>query len=170
MHIGDKIDLNQHGSLKGKSTTSQLLVQMETIMYYMEDGQNCEIIYLDFSKAYNRVDHKILLSKLEKMGICDKTLGLIRHWLTNRRQRVKVGEALSDWDDMVSGIPQGSVLGPLLFIFFIWDLKLRAEDLVDPKIQSRILKYIDDSKLIACVKTVQDVESLQEHLQVGESE
>ena len=88
-------------------------------MEFMNDGSNCELIYLDFSKAYDRVDHKILLSKLEAMGISGKTHKLISHWLTNRRQRTKVEDSLSEWDKVVSGIPQGRVFGPLIFILFI---------------------------------------------------
>ena len=85
----------------------------------IKDGANCEVIYLDFSKAYDKVDQTIALGKMWEMEIQGKNLKLIQHWLTNRRQRVKVGDSLSEWEEVISGIPQGSVLGPLIFILYI---------------------------------------------------
>ena len=87
------IDDDQHGSQSGRSTLTQLLVQQEAVLKMLEGGENVEIVYLDFSKTYDRVDHRILLSKL------------ISHWLTNRVQRVKVNKSLSSWERMISGIP-----------------------------------------------------------------
>ena len=88
--------MTQHGSLKGLSTMSQLLCQIDTIFEMIKDGDNCEVIYLDFSKAYDKIDHHIALQKMSRMGVCDKNLKLIEHWLMNRRQRVKVEDSLSE--------------------------------------------------------------------------
>ena len=155
------MDITQHGSIKGMSTTSQLLEQIKYVHEILENGSNLELIYLDFSKAYDRVDHKILLSKLEKMGIIGKNLNFIEHWLTQRKQRVKVADSLSQWDEMISGIPQGSVLGPLLFILFIWDLGMDLREIHDPKIMVKLLKYIDDTKIIGKVSNEDEIEVFQ---------
>ena len=146
---------------------TQLLKQVEMIFDFTDDGSGCDIIYLDLSKAYDREDHVILLSKLKAMGINEEIMKLIEHWLMNRRQRVKVEDQLSDWDKVISGILQGSVLGLLLFILFIWDLKLNPEDLEKEEVRANILKYIDDIKVIAKVTTNEDVEKVQNVLNSG---
>ena len=160
-------DTSQHGSQKGRSTTSQLLAQLDIIFEMIKDGANCEVIYLDFSKAYDKVDQTIALGKMWEMGIQGKNLNLIQQWLTNRRQRVKVGDSLSEWEEVISGIPQGSVLGPLIFILYIWDLRIK-EDLMgldNGSLITKILKYIDDTKVIANIEREEDIPLLQEKLE-----
>ena len=98
-----------------------------------------DVIYLDFQKAFNKVPHVRLLAKLEAIGIKGRLLGWIKEWLTGQKQRVVINGMASDWKDVLSGIPQGSILGPLLFIIFINDLDLG--------IKNSILKFADDTKL-----------------------
>ena len=76
----------------------------------IEEGENAELIFLDFSKAYDKIYHRIWLLKLEEIGIKDKNLKWIENWLLGRKQRVRVNNSLSSWEEVKSGIPQGSVL------------------------------------------------------------
>ena len=113
-------------------------------------------MYLDFSKAFDKVPYIRLLSKLKSHGIFGDTLTWITEWLNDRRQRVSVNKNLSDWRGVSSGVPQGSVLGPILFLIYINDLDL---DLV-----SKLGKFADDSKLCKNVVTDSDSETLQHDL------
>ena len=98
---------------------------------------------------------------MEALGISGNNLKWIDHWLTNRLQSVWIGSKLSGWTKVISGIPQGSVLGPLLFLLFIWVLGLCPGELHHPEKVSRILKYVDDTKLISKVTKPEDVEDQQ---------
>ena len=111
-----------------------------------------DINYLDCSKAFDTVPHRRLIVKLEGLGIQGKILNWIREFLTDRRQRVSVRGSFSSWLPVVSGVPQGSVLGPVLFLFYI-------NDLVDG-LECPILLFADDAKIYKEIRTPADVEAL----------
>ena len=105
----------------------------------MIEGEPVNVIFTDFAKAFDSVPHKRLLIKLQSYGIHGKLLEWIRSFLSNRRQRVRVDGVYSEWAHVKSGVPQGSVLGPILFVLYINDM---------PKVVENTCKlFADDAKL-----------------------
>ena len=123
---------------------------------WVDDGQAMDAVYQDFSKAFDRVPHERLLRKLESHGIGGKVVRWIGAWLAGRRQRVCIQGASSSWRDVTSGVPQGSVLGPVLFLIYINDL--------DSGILNHLLKFADDSKLFGKVSNEADQVKMQDDL------
>ena len=117
-----------------------------------------EAIYLDFAKAFDTVPRESLLLKCYAHGIQGSTLTWIRSFLTGRSQRVVVNGADSSWSHVTSGIPQGSVLGPLLFLLFINDM---PDD-----IMSSIKIFADDTKAYKDIQTEEDIVTLQNDVYV----
>ena len=156
MKINNLISNQQFGFIGGRSTVLQLLKVLDRWTEILDEGGEIDAVYLDFMKAFDKVPHKRLLLKLKSYGVGDTVASWIESFLVGRRQRVVVNGYSSSWAPVTSGIPQGSVLGPLLFIIYINDL---------PKnITSEIYLFADDTKLFRNVKTDGEANILQEDL------
>ena len=147
------INTFQHGFLKARSFLTDLLCFLEEITKWVDDGSPVDVVYLDFQKAFDKVPHQRLLLKLKAHGIGNDVINWIEKWLTHRRQRVTVDGEISNWKYILSGVPQGSVLGPMLFLIYVNDL--------EDDISSKVLKFADDKKVFRKVTYDTDKQSLQ---------
>ena len=150
MLLSDK----QFGFVPGRSCTLQLLVCVEQWSKQFDQGTGVDTIYTDFSKAFDRVSHTKLLSKILSFGIKGNIANWIKDFLSERYQRVRVEGSLSDWTIVKSGVPQGSVLGPTLFVLYI-------NDLPDALHEDVVKLFADDAKLSKSISSVEDAISLQ---------
>lgn len=147
---------SQHGFMQGRSTTTNLFCITQYISESLDSGGQVDVIYTDFSKAFDRLDHGILLCKLRQFGFSDKLSDLLASYLHCRRQYVEYRGFRSDEFIASSGVPQGSILGPLLFVIFINDIVSMLD--VD------CLLYADDLKLYSDINSFEDCLKLQMNL------
>ena len=147
----------QFGFRTGRSTVSQLLAAHDDILFNLEHGRGVDVVYLDFAKAFDKVDHNILLEKLKRINIGGKLHRWIESFLKSRQQRVRVGTALSKPVDVISGVPQGSVLGPLLFVIMMLDI-------IDSSQGTKTSCYADDTRMMKGIAIAYDEVHLQAQL------
>jgi len=114
----------------------------------IDAGESFDVAFLDFAKAFDKVPHKRLMKKLKCHGIDGKVLDWIENWLSGRQQRVCLDGARSQWRSVTSGVPQGSVLGPILFLVYVND--------IDVGIINLLLKFADDIKVLGKVQTLDE--------------
>ena len=144
----------QFGFRRNRSTVLQLLTVMEDWTEALDNNLQVDTVYLDFRKAFDSVPHKRLIKKLEKYGITGNLLKWLKNFLNERKQRVVINGKSSKWSDVLSRIPQGSILCLLLFIIYINDL-----------VGSVCKLFADDCKLYRNIESEADMMELQEDIE-----
>ena len=143
----------QYGFISKRSASLQLLKVLEIWSNILDNGGTIDNINMDFMKAFDTVPHKRLIAKIKSYGICGEIIRWIEEYLKNRKQCVNVNGYKSQWRDVLSGIPQGSVLGALLFVIYINDLP--------ENIKSYIFLFADDAKFFKEVSCKEDAQEMQ---------
>ena len=150
----------QHGFIKRRSTTTNLLEALNIWTEATMHGIPVDVLFLDYSKAFDTVPHKRLMEQVKSFGIQGDALRWISSFLSNRRQKVRVNGQHSEFKPVLSGVPQGSILGPILFTIFVND--------IPDEINNIISMYADDTKLYAAVASDVESSSLADDLKAVE--
>lgn len=156
-NMKNNITVAQHGFYRGRSTVTNLVEFKRKVIDILENSKQVDVVYTDFSKAFDSIQHPIILKKLSRFGFSDRLISWIGSYLRDRIQYVKINGIISREINVLSGVPQGSHLGPLLFIAFI-------NDLLDILEHSMGILYADDLKIFREVNNFMDVLKLQSDL------
>ena len=143
----------QHGFTERRSCLTNLLTTLEMVTKNVDDGNCVDLIYFDYKKAFDKVTHHRLLCKLKSLGLNSNEICWIEEFLSNRRQRVVINGTKSEWSNVTSGVPQGSVFGPILFLVFVAD--------ITEVVESDMILFADDTKLYRKIESEEDSHILQ---------
>ena len=135
---------------------NKFVMFVDEITKWVDDGSSVDVIYLDFQKAFDKVPHQRLILKLKSHGMGTSIINWIQQWLTDRRQKILVDGEVSSWKSVLIGVPQGSLLGPILFLVYINDF--------EEGVTGKLLTFADDTKLFRKTKTIGDKQKLQDYI------
>ena len=157
LELNNYLSENQHGFRSNRSCSTQLIHHTNSVFNSLNQGSEVDTIYVDYSKAFDKVDHSVLLKKLKLFHIGNNYIKWFECFLRGRTQKVVVNNSLSYETAVQSGVPQGSVLGPLMF-------NININDLPDCLEHCTVLTFADDTKLISDIQSVNDTRYLQANL------
>ena len=158
--VNSYFSMAQHGFIKGRSITTQLLEIMDQWTLAFDNNNQIDCLYLDFKKAFDSVSHKLLVYKLKMYNISESIISWIESFVHNRKQAVQISGTKSKWTVVKSGVPQGSILGPLLFLLFIND--------IPSLVNSNVMLFADDTKIWRKIQDENDILILQQDLKIIE--
>ena len=162
MFLMSLISSAQHGFIPGRSCTTQLVEVLHYIGSILDSGKQTDMIFMDMSKAFDKVSHTALINKLRKYNICGSLLQWFTSYLHDRQQRVTTLGATSSQKPVCSGVPQGSILGPIFFLLYV-------NDLPDAVTNSTVACFADDTKIFRRIDSTTDAILLQDDLNNLES-